>query len=80
MDLDEVQAQIGDALSIFADLENALHARRTQIEQWNATEHQKERLHAELERVHDRARELLVLRLSDLHSRLLHVTMLEPGH
>jgi hypothetical protein len=80
MNLDELQAQVRDTLSIFADLENAFQARRAQIDQWNATERQKKRLHGELERVHDRARELLVLRLADLHSKLIHVTMLGPVH
>jgi chaperonin cofactor prefoldin len=79
MNLDELQAEIQKTLSTFADLENAFRARLAQIDQWDATEREKERLDRELERVHDRARELLVLRLADLHSELLRVAMLGTG-
>ncbi len=80
MDLDDLQAQIQDTLSLFADVESAVQARRAQIDQWNATDRQKERLHGELEQVHQRAHEILVLRLDDLHSQLMNLTMLGPSH
>jgi hypothetical protein len=75
MNLDELQQKIRETLSLFANVESAVQARRAQIDQWNATEHEKKRLHGELERVHQRAHEILVLRLDDLHSELLHLTM-----
>jgi hypothetical protein len=37
-------------------------------------------LHGELEQVHQRAHEILVLRLDDLHSQLMNLTMLGPSH
>jgi hypothetical protein len=74
--VEELEAKLAETLSILDDVEHVYQERLAQIERWDGTESQKERLNAELERVHQRAREPLVLRLADLHSRLMTVTLL----
>jgi hypothetical protein len=77
---DELQARIEETLAMLSHVEHAYAQRRMTIDKWTGSERQKERLHAELEKLHQRDREPLILCLADLHYRLTRVTMFRTVH
>ncbi len=67
---DELEVRIEETLAMLSHVEHAYAQRRMTIDKWTGSERQKERLHAELEKLHQRDRQPLILRLADLHYRL----------
>jgi hypothetical protein len=78
--IDELEAKLQETLAVLDDVEHAYAERRARIDSWHGTERVKARVLAELEKLHQKDREPLVLRLADLHYRLTRATMFRTVH
>ena len=77
---EELAAAIQETLATLADVEYLYEQRRKFIGDWTGPDTQKQILLDEVEVLHRRDREPLVLRLADLHERTLRVTLLRTIH
>jgi hypothetical protein len=77
---DDLEAKLEETLVTLSHVEHAYAQRRATIDDWTGSERQKERLHAELEKLHQKERQPLILRLADLHYRLTRMSMFRTVH
>jgi hypothetical protein len=76
-DLDD---EMQDALATLADVELAYKQHRKMLDRWSGSAAQTARLRAELERLYQRDRQPLIIRLADLHERIRRVTLFRTLH
>ena len=77
---DDLETAIQDTLLALADVETAYRERLAAIDRWLGPEGHKNRLRADVEALHQKDRQPLVLRLADLHYRLTRLTMFRTLH
>jgi hypothetical protein len=77
---DELEAAIQDVLVKLAEVDLAHKARQAVLEKRSLSQGQKTRLRANLEALHRKHREPLVLRLADLHYRIVRTTLFRSVH
>jgi hypothetical protein len=77
---DDLEAAIQETLAMLADVDLEHEQRCEMLDRWSGSETQKERLRRELDTLHQRDREPMVLRLADLHYRMMRVTMFRTVH
>ena len=77
---DDLEAELQETLATLADVDHAYEQRRNMLDRWSGSEAKKDRVRAELESLHKKEREPLVLRLADLHYRIMRVTMFRTLH
>ena len=76
-DLDEAMQ---DTLASLADVDLIYELRRKMLDNWSGSKSQTERLRAEAEAVYQGERQPLILRLADLHERMMDVTLFRVIH
>jgi hypothetical protein len=77
---EDVEAAIRDTLVILADIDRDYDQRREAIKKSSISIVQKKRLRAEVDSLHRQDREPLVLRLADLHYRIVRATLFRTLH
>jgi hypothetical protein len=77
---DDLESAIQDTLLALTDVEMAYRERLAAIDRWAGLEGRKKRLRAEVETLHQKDRQQLVLRLADLHYRKTRLTMFRTLH
>lgn len=77
---EDLEARIQDTLALLADVDRAYEQRREAIKQTFGSLVQKKRLRAEVDSLHRSAREPLVLRLADLHYRMMRASLFKTLH
>ena len=77
---DDLEAAMEDTLAKLADIDRDYESRREALERWSGSVGQKRRLRAELENLHRHDRQPLVLRLADLHYRMMRLSMFRTLH
>ena len=76
----DLEDALQETLAILADVELAYDKHRAMLDRWSGSAAQKARLSAELERLYQRDRQPLVMRLADLHERIRRVTLFRTVH
>ena len=76
-DLEDAMQQ---TLATLADVEHAYEKHRQMLDRWSGSAAQKARLSAELEKLYQRDRQPLVMRLADLHERIRRVPLFRTVH
>jgi hypothetical protein len=66
----DLEDEMQSALATLADVELAYDKHRKMLDRWSGSAAQKACLSAELERLYQRDRQPLVMRLADLHERI----------
>jgi hypothetical protein len=77
---EDVEAAIQETLAILADVDRDYDQRREAIKKSSISIVQKKRLRVEVDGLHRKDREPLVLRLADLHYRLVRATLFRTLH
>jgi hypothetical protein len=77
---DELEAELQHTLATLADVDQAYEQRRVMLERRSISQGQKKRLRAEVDMLHRKDREPLVLRLADLHYRKMRATLFRTVH
>jgi hypothetical protein len=77
---EELAAAIQETLATLADVEYLYEQRRKFVDEWTGPDAEKQILLDEVEVLHRRDREPLVLRLADLHERTLRLMLLRTIH
>ena len=77
---DDLQDAIQDTLSKLADVNLIYELRRDLLDSLSVSAATGERLRAELEALYRSERQPLVLRLTDLHSRMMRITLRRAVH
>jgi hypothetical protein len=76
-DLDEAMQ---DTLASLADVDLIYELRRKMLDNWSGSKSQTERLRAEADAIYQGERQPLILRLADLHERMMDVTLFRVIH
>ena len=76
----DLQDAMQDTLSKLADVDLIYKLRRELLDSRSASEPKNERLRAELDAVYQSERQPLVLRLADLHARMMRITLRRAVH
>ena len=76
----DLENALQETLAMLADVELAYEKHRKMLDRWSGSAAQKARLSAELERLYQRDRQPLVMRLADLHERIRRVTPFRTLH
>jgi hypothetical protein len=77
---ENLDAAIQDTLVMLANVDQAYEQRREAIKKSPITIVQKKRLRAEVDSLHRKDREPLVLRLADLHYRMMRASLFRTLH
>ena len=76
----DLEEAMQDTLSSLADVDLIHELRRKMLDNWSVSEPQTERLLEEAEVVYQCERQPLILRLADLHERMMSVTLFRALH
>jgi hypothetical protein len=76
-DLDEAMQ---DTLASLADVDLIYELRRKMLDNWSGSKSQTERLRAEADAIYQGERQPLILRLAELHERMMDVTLFRVIH
>ena len=77
---EDLEAAIQETLSALADVNRAFDERREAIKKSSISIGQKKRLRAELDSLHRKDRQPFVLRLADLHYRIVRASLFRTIH
>ena len=77
---EDLEGAIQDTLAMLADLDHSYELRREAIKKSSMPIVQKKRLRAEVDSLHRKDRQPLVLRLADLHYRMMRASLFETIH
>jgi hypothetical protein len=77
---DDLEEALQNTLAMLADVDHAYEQRRTLLEKRSMSLGQRKRVHEEINKLHQKDREPLVLRLADLHYRKMRVTLFRTVH
>jgi hypothetical protein len=76
----DVDDEIETTLTTLADIDQVYVQYRTKLEMWSGPVVQKERLRAQLDALHQKDRRPHVLRLTELHERMVSASFAETVH
>jgi hypothetical protein len=77
---EEIESAIKDTLAMLADVDRRYDLRREAIKKSSITLVQKKRLRAEVDSLHRKDRQPLVLRLADFHYRMMRASLFKTMH
>jgi hypothetical protein len=77
---EEIEAAIQNTLAMLADVDRRYDLRREAIKKSSITLVQKKRLRAEVDSLHRKDRQPLVLRLADFHYRMMRASLFKTMH
>jgi len=77
---EDLEGAIQDTLALLADLDHSYELRREAIKNSSMPIVQKKRLRAEVDSLHRKDRQPLVLRLADFHYRMMRASLFKTMH